>query len=182
MPVVLVIAVLGLVAWRYRRFLGLDRLGRDAAPRIDHVRQQLGWGSGGSMSQSRSSGRQSPSLTGAILRRIPPFDASQLPRCLVVGIIVAAVAAALELTGHSILAQIAGLAIGPFVGGIAVRSFWWVFVVAPAVAALIGAGSGLSSMLVAIPVMAVAYGGVRLETLLAPSRTRRRRRPTDQPG
>ncbi len=114
---------------------------------------------------------------GAILGRIPPFDPSRLPIALVVGVVVALIAAALEMMGHTILSQLAGLAIGPFVGGIAVRSYWWVFVVAPGIAALIGAGAGITSVLVAIPVIAIAYGGVRVETLFAPTRKRRRRVP-----
>jgi hypothetical protein len=75
---------------------------------------------------------------------------------------VAIVVVGLESQGFAFLASIVALAIGPFCGGLYVRSRWWVLV-APLIAVVVGAGGKLGSWAVALAVAAIAYGGTRPE-------------------
>lgn len=164
-PIIVLVAI-GAVAWRYRRAIGLDLFlknlregsgtakARPVASRKPAVRRVGSPSAGATVS--------SPSAAERSRWSIPPFDSRRLPPALIVGVVLAVATAFVDSGGRPILAQTIGLLIGPFVGGLVVRSWWWVLIAA-ALGALLGAGAGLSSLFVAFPVGLVAYSGIRAD-------------------
>lgn len=93
---------------------------------------------------------------------LPKIDSSRLPTALAIGVLVAVVALGLELQGFSLLASLVAILIGPFFGGTYVRSWWWPLV-ASVTAVIVGAGGELGLLIVAVPVAAIAYAGIRTD-------------------
>lgn len=101
----------------------------------------------------------------------PTFDDRLLPRALAVGIGLGVVTMGLHIAGYDSLAIALGLAVGPFVGGLVVRSRWWVLVAAVTAVSL-AATDDLRPAVVALPVALVAYVGIRFEWRGRPTRRR----------
>src|SRR6478672_5114930 len=78
-----------------------------------------------------------------IIRAIPRpkngIDNRMLPRAFIGGVVLAIVAGGLRILDLTSLSFVVGLAIGPFIGGMLIRSWWWV-VIAGAVGSSLVAG------------------------------------------
>ena len=160
----LTILTIAFVAWRYRKMLGLDktwdRYGREQA---DDLAARMGWrGRNGPTSTTAGAGR--PATPQVLPRRsfLPQIDSSRLPAALTVGAVEAVVIVGLEIQGFSFFSSIVALLVGPFIGGAYLRSRWWM-VVAAMIAVVVGAGGRLSPFIVALPVAAMAYAGIRAD-------------------
>jgi hypothetical protein len=158
------IVVIALVAWRYRRALGLskrwDEFGRDHA---GDLAARLGWsnrkGPGG---PTRASTARTAVARSTRRSFFPRFDTRRLPVALVVGACEAVIVLGLDLGGHDFLSFVVGIVVGPFIGGVYVRSYWWLLVAAVA-AIVVGAGGEIGPLLVAVPVAAIGYVGIRTD-------------------
>jgi hypothetical protein len=161
---ILVILAIVFLAWRYRRSLGLDqrwdRYGRSYA---DELSEKLGWSTRRGGNPAPDATVKTPVTPGPERHPfLPTLDTTRLPTAVAAGVLVAIIAVALDVQGWSLLASLVGIVIGPFAGGTYIRSRWWVLV-APAVAVVVGAGGELSPLFVAVPVAAIAYGGIRTD-------------------
>jgi len=163
LPVVVVL-VIGVVAWRYRRVLGLgkgwDGSGRD---QVDDLAARLGWSNREAPGRPTQT-RARPSLDSGPRSRsfYPAISTRRLPIALAIGVVEGIVVVDLDLGGHTFLAFLAGIVVGPFLGGLYVRSLWWP-VVAALVAIVVGAGGEIGTLLVAIPVASIGYAGIRTD-------------------
>jgi hypothetical protein len=108
----------------------------------------------------------------------PTVDDRLLPRALAVGVGLGIAGMGLHLAGYYTLGLALGLVVGPFAGGLAVRSSWWV-IVAVATAVPLAASDDLRPAVVALPVALVAYVGTRFGGRGRPPRRRRARPSAD---
>jgi hypothetical protein len=99
----------------------------------------------------------------AVLRLFPrpTLDGSLLPRALAVGVGFGVVGLGLHVAGYDTLVLALGLVVGPFAGGLFVRSRWWILV-AVATGVPLAASDELRPALVVLPVALVAYVGTRV--------------------
>lgn len=109
---------------------------------------------------------RSPGIAGALsralLRAFPSVDSRLLPGALIAGVVLGVITGGLQFAGQTVLAYIVGLGIGPFAGGVLLRTRWWVLVAA-IVSVVIGAGGEIRAFYVAVPVALIAFIGVRLD-------------------
>ncbi|MEA2594489.1 MAG: hypothetical protein QOF01_958 [Thermomicrobiales bacterium] len=160
----LTILTVAVLVWRYRKVLGLDKRwdqsGRSSA---DDLAARLGWSSQRGAQRPAAASTKPAGSTGAVVRSyLPKIDSSRLPTALAIGVLVAVVALGLELQGFSLLASLVAILIGPIFGGTYVRSWWWPLV-ASVTAVIVGAGGELGLLIVAVPVAAIAYAGIRTD-------------------
>jgi hypothetical protein len=92
----------------------------------------------------------------------PNFDTKLLPRALATGVGFAVVGAGLQLTGHEGMEMAFGLVIGPFLGGLVVRSRWWVFV-ASISAITLESGIAIRAPIIALPAALIAFAGTQID-------------------
>jgi hypothetical protein len=160
----LVIVTIAFIAWRYRRALGLgqhwDQHGRAHA---EDLAQRLGWSTQRTTDRSAPGTKKVPVTTRPTERSsFPKLDTSRLPASLAAGALVGIIVVALDIQGMSLISFAIGILIGPFAGGVYVRSRWWLLV-APAVAIVVGAGGEIGPIIVAFPVAAIAFAGIRTD-------------------
>ncbi len=160
----LIIVTIAFLAWRYRRVLGLDqRWDQHGRTHADDLAQRLGWTTRRSSDRPPAGSAKAPVVANSPDRSFfPRLDTSRLPTSLAIGALEGIIVVALDIQGFSLLAFILGILIGPFAGGTYLRSRWWLLV-APAVAIVVGAGGELGPLVVAFPVAAIAYGGIRTD-------------------
>jgi hypothetical protein len=160
----LIIVTIAVIAWRYRRVLGLDqRWSQHGRPHADDLAQRLGWTTRKANVRAPDRSAKVPvGLSSPDRSFYPRLDTSRLPASMAIGALVGTVVVALDIQGFSLLSFVIGILIGPFAGGAYVRSRWWLLV-APAVAIVVGAGGELGPLVVAFPVAALAYGGIRTD-------------------
>jgi hypothetical protein len=161
---VLTLVVIAFVAWRYRRVLGLGKrwhdFDRDRA--VDRA-TRLGWSSRGQTAgdPTRRPVPHNGASRGPQPGFLPSYNSRYLPAALAAGVVESAIVLGLDLAGHDVLSLMTGLLLGPFVGGLIVRSLWWPLVAA-LVAVVVGAGE-LGTSVIALPVAAIGYAGVRAD-------------------
>lgn len=160
----LIIVTIAFIAWRYRRVLGLDqRWDQHGRAHADDLAQRLGWSTRKATVRRATGSHKVPVTTRPAERSFyPRLDTSRLPASLAVGALVGIVVVALDIQGMSLLSFAIGILVGPFAGGVYVRSRWWLLV-APAVAIVVGAGGEIGPLIVAFPVAAIAYAGLRTD-------------------
>jgi hypothetical protein len=158
----LIVVTVAFIAWRYRRALGLDqRWDQHGRTHAEDLAQRLGWTTRKTNGRSPADPTRAPVAVNSPGRSFyPRLDTSRLPTSLAIGALVGIIAVALDVQGLSLLSFLIGILVGPFAGGTYVRSRWWILV-APAVAIVVGAGGELGPLVVAFPVAAIAYGGIR---------------------
>lgn len=158
------VVVIAFVAWQYRRVLDLSKRRDGFGP--DYARDlasRLGWTNPTDAvslaigSQSNGGPAQAPQRSS-----IPTIDRRRLPAALAIATAQAVVVLALYVSGHELLAVFVGIVIGPFLGGIYVRSLWWLPMTA-LMAIAVGAGVRVTPLLVAVPVAAIGYAGIRTD-------------------
>ncbi|HEY7036216.1 MAG TPA: hypothetical protein VH482_33110 [Thermomicrobiales bacterium] len=162
MALFLTIVVIVYLAWRYRRVLGLDKrwdgFGRQQA---SDLAASLGWGTRREpTAQPPAPARQPQTSRPARQGMFPKIDSRRLPVTIAAGIVEAIVVIGLDLAGHSLLSFLAAAVIGPFLGGLYVRSLWWPLIAA-LVAIVVGAGGEMSPLVVTVPVAIFGYVGAR---------------------
>jgi hypothetical protein len=160
----LIIVAIGFLAWRYRKVLGLNKMwDQHGRAQAQDLAAQLGWSRQQQRTEKRDAAGRS-SISSASPRRsfVPQLDSRRLPAALAVGAVVAVMGLGLELGGHSLLASLVFLFVGPFAGGLYVRSRWWVLIAA-ALAVMVGAGGRVGGVLVGLAVAAIAYGATRMD-------------------
>lgn len=106
-------------------------------------------------------------LSRALLRAFPTIDNRLLTRALAGGVVLGLISGGLQLAGLTLLAYVVGLGVGPFTGGVLLRTRWWVLVAA-IVSVIIGAGGEIRALYIALPVAMIAYLGVRMEWVRSP--------------
>jgi hypothetical protein len=160
----LVILTIAFIAWRYRRILGLDqRWDQHGRAHADDLAQRLGWTTRKTTGGGTTNSSNVPVTTRPVERSFyPKIDTSRLPPSLAVGALVGIIVVALDIQGMSLLSFVVGILIGPFAGGVYLRSRWWLLV-APGVAIVVGAGGEIGPLIVAFPVAAIAYVGTRTD-------------------
>lgn len=158
---------MSLVSWRYRRILGLsDQWDRHGAERVDDLAAKLGWSRPVNRSQPNSGTRRpmpatSPAKSGwgAYL---PNINGERLPAALAIGALDGIIAVGLDVQGFSILSTIVGMVLAPYLGGLYLRSKWWLLI-APLVAFVTGTVGELGTLITAVPVVAIAYAGIKTD-------------------
>jgi hypothetical protein len=163
--IILLLVIMSVVAWRYRRILGMpaewDRFGSD---RAEDLAAKMGWSRPtaekrpGAVS-SRPVPASSRSGWGALL---PNINGERLPATLAVGVLDGVIAVGLDVQGFSILSTIVGMVVAPFLGGVYLRSKWWMLV-APFVAFVTGSAGEFGTLISAVPVAAIAYAGIKTD-------------------
>lgn len=89
------------------------------------------------------------------------------PRSLAARLVRALVAGGLRLLDRAAISFLIGLPIGPFLGGVLLRSRWWI-VIAAAVGSSLVAGGAIRPLYVALPVALIASLGTRFQWPLPP--------------
>lgn len=163
----LLLAIMSLVSWRYRRVLGLsDQWDRHGAERIDDLAAKLGWSRPTTRPQPGSATRLPVPVTTSTRSGwsayLPNINGERLPAALAIGALDGIIAIGLDIQGFSILSTIVGMVIAPYVGGIYLRTKWWLLV-APFVAFITGAAGEFGTLITAVPVAAIAYAGIKTD-------------------
>jgi hypothetical protein len=165
LKIILLLAIMSLVSWRYRRILGLsDQWDRHGGERVEDLAAKLGWSRSTSGSRPGSGTKRSvpASSNSGWNAYLPNINGERLPAALAVGAIAGIIAVGLDVQGFSILSTIVGMAVAPYLGGVYLRSKWWLLI-APLVAFVTGSAGELGTLITAVPVAAIAYAGIKTD-------------------